>query len=196
MGQIAASVNGLKVQKVLSQKNDSGAATIASKVDDSRRRRTSRERRRSSSAPPAASCRTSCRRARADAADHRAGDQPGARERASSSPARENAQRARFSCLTSTTRRLGSPSRFRWTYGFVGAGVFVVRPTAVSRVLRPDDRRTPDRSRRSLALAAAAVFLPRLLRGELGALARADRSDLLERATPKSSCDCRGWRRP
>jgi protein-disulfide isomerase len=34
MGQIAASVNGLKVQQVLSQKNDSDAATIASKVDD------------------------------------------------------------------------------------------------------------------------------------------------------------------
>jgi protein-disulfide isomerase len=33
MGQIAASVNGLQVQKVLSQKNDSAAATIASKVD-------------------------------------------------------------------------------------------------------------------------------------------------------------------
>ena len=25
--------------------------------------------------------------------------------------------------------RIGSASRFRWTYGFVGAGVFVVRPT-------------------------------------------------------------------
>ena len=34
MGQIAASVNGLKVQQVLSQKNDSAASTIASKVDD------------------------------------------------------------------------------------------------------------------------------------------------------------------
>jgi protein-disulfide isomerase len=33
MGQIAASVNGLKVQQVLSQKNDSAAATIAGKVD-------------------------------------------------------------------------------------------------------------------------------------------------------------------
>jgi protein-disulfide isomerase len=33
MGQIAASVNGLKVQKVLSQKNDSAASTIAGKVD-------------------------------------------------------------------------------------------------------------------------------------------------------------------
>jgi protein-disulfide isomerase len=34
MGQIAASVNGLKVQQVLSQKNDSDAAAIASKVDE------------------------------------------------------------------------------------------------------------------------------------------------------------------
>jgi protein-disulfide isomerase len=33
MGQIAASVNGLDVQKVLSEKNDSAAASIASKVD-------------------------------------------------------------------------------------------------------------------------------------------------------------------
>jgi len=33
MGQIAASVDGLKVQQVLSQKNDSAAAAIASKVD-------------------------------------------------------------------------------------------------------------------------------------------------------------------
>jgi protein-disulfide isomerase len=33
MGQIAASVNGLKVQQVLSEKNDSAASTIASKVD-------------------------------------------------------------------------------------------------------------------------------------------------------------------
>jgi protein-disulfide isomerase len=33
MGQIAASVNGLRVQKVLSEKNGSGAAAIASKVD-------------------------------------------------------------------------------------------------------------------------------------------------------------------
>jgi protein-disulfide isomerase len=34
MGQIAASVNGLKVQDVLKQKNDSAASTIASKVDE------------------------------------------------------------------------------------------------------------------------------------------------------------------
>jgi protein-disulfide isomerase len=34
MGQIAASVNGLKVQQVLSQKNDSASSTIASKVDE------------------------------------------------------------------------------------------------------------------------------------------------------------------
>lgn len=34
MGQIAASVNGLKVQQVLSQKNDSAASTIAGKVDE------------------------------------------------------------------------------------------------------------------------------------------------------------------
>jgi protein-disulfide isomerase len=34
MGQIAASVNGLKVQQVLSQKNDSAASTVAGKVDD------------------------------------------------------------------------------------------------------------------------------------------------------------------
>ena len=34
MGQIAASVKGLKVQQLLSQKDDSDAATIASKVDD------------------------------------------------------------------------------------------------------------------------------------------------------------------
>jgi protein-disulfide isomerase len=34
MGQIAASVKGLKVQQLLTQKNDSDAATIASKVDD------------------------------------------------------------------------------------------------------------------------------------------------------------------
>jgi protein-disulfide isomerase len=33
MGQIASSVNGLKVQQVLSQKNDSAASTIAGKVD-------------------------------------------------------------------------------------------------------------------------------------------------------------------
>jgi protein-disulfide isomerase len=33
MGQIAASVNGLHVQKVLSGKNGSGAAEIASRVD-------------------------------------------------------------------------------------------------------------------------------------------------------------------
>jgi protein-disulfide isomerase len=33
MGQIAASVNGLKVQQLMSQKNDSAAATIAGKVD-------------------------------------------------------------------------------------------------------------------------------------------------------------------
>jgi protein-disulfide isomerase len=33
MGRMAASVNGLKVQQVLSQKNDSAASTIASKVD-------------------------------------------------------------------------------------------------------------------------------------------------------------------
>jgi protein-disulfide isomerase len=33
MGKIAASVNGLKVQQVLSQKNDSAAATIANSVD-------------------------------------------------------------------------------------------------------------------------------------------------------------------
>jgi protein-disulfide isomerase len=33
MGQIAASVNGLKVQRVLSEKNDSSAQEIASKVD-------------------------------------------------------------------------------------------------------------------------------------------------------------------
>jgi protein-disulfide isomerase len=33
MGQIAASVNGLKVQQVLSEKNDSSAKTIADKVD-------------------------------------------------------------------------------------------------------------------------------------------------------------------
>jgi protein-disulfide isomerase len=34
MGQIAASVKGLKVQQVLTQKDESAAATIASKVDD------------------------------------------------------------------------------------------------------------------------------------------------------------------
>lgn len=34
MGQIAASVNGLKVHQVLSQKNDSAASTIAGKVDE------------------------------------------------------------------------------------------------------------------------------------------------------------------
>jgi len=33
MARMAASVNGLKVQKVMSQKNDSAASTIASKVD-------------------------------------------------------------------------------------------------------------------------------------------------------------------
>ncbi len=42
-----------------------------------------------------------------------------------------SAQRARFSCLTSEAIvRIGSASRFRWTSRFVGAGVFVVRPTA------------------------------------------------------------------
>jgi thioredoxin-related protein len=34
MGQIAASVKGLKVQQVLTQKDESAAATIATKVDD------------------------------------------------------------------------------------------------------------------------------------------------------------------
>ena len=132
MAIIAASVDGLNLAQWQADVNSS-----ASKDDRERRRRRSPSRRRSrgrrpsSSAARAASSRTSRRpaaRRPCRTPSRRSPPPPAIRRRARSGG---SAQRARFSCLTSgAMARLGSASRFRWTSRFVGAGVFVVRPTA------------------------------------------------------------------
>ena len=164
MAIIAASVNGLNLAKWRDDVNSSGLGVdreAPSTASPSSRR--CRGRRPSSPAAPAGSCRTStaATRQRANACRTPAGARPAASRSRSAPASRKVAQRARFFCLTFTGRaHLGSASRFRWTYGFVGAGVLVVparcRPTRSLGFCAPNDRRTSSsdlfrRRRRSLA---------------------------------------------